>query len=176
MRTYLRQLRRSRVMRTYLRQLRRSRVMRRSRVIFDRHRPSVVDLRCPPAAVARSEALCTNRPYSVDLRSALKQTRRSRVVLGASQICADLHSGARKRGFRVFPREYAPISGLPVRGGRTAPIWGVFCQTRRFGVIPQNLRRSWTYSFVFCTASVRCQASMWHASNARCRVRSDGRT
>ena len=93
MRTYLRQLRRSRVMRTYLRQLRRSRVMRRSRVIFDRHRPSVVDLRCPPAAVGRSEALRTNRPYSVDLRSALKQTRRSRVVLGASQICADLGSG-----------------------------------------------------------------------------------
>eukprot|EP01046_Picozoa_sp_COSAG06_P059443 COSAG06_NODE_12296_length_1398_cov_2.313318_2_plen_203_part_00 len=48
------------------------------------------------------------------------------------------HSGAGKRGFRVFPRGYAPISGLPARGCRTAPISGVYrpWQTRRFRVFP----------------------------------------
>ena len=128
MRTYLRQLRRSRVMRTYLRQLRRSRVMRRSRVIFDRQRPSVVDLRCPPAAVGRSEALCTNRPYSVDLRSALKQTRRSRVVLGASQICADLGScGTAAPGNADFGS--SPVSMRRFRGSPSAG-----AEQRRSGV------------------------------------------
>ena len=115
-------------MRTYLRQLRRSRVMRRSRVIFDRHRPSVVDLRCPPAAVGRSEALCTNRPYSVDLRSALKQTRRSRVVLGASQICADLGScGTAAPGNADFGS--SPVSMRRFRGSPSAG-----AEQRRSGV------------------------------------------
>ena len=115
-------------MRTYLRQLRRSRVMRRSRVIFDRHRPSVVDLRCPPAAVGRSEALCTNRPYSVDRRSALKQTRRSRVVLGASQICADLGScGTAAPGNADFGS--SPVSMRRFRGSPSAG-----AEQRRSGV------------------------------------------
>ena len=115
-------------MRTYLRQLRRSRVMRRSRVIFDRQRPSVVDLRCPPAAVGRSEALCTNRPYSVDLRSALKQTRRSRVVLGASQICADLGScGTAAPGNADFGS--SPVSMRRFRGSPSAG-----AEQRRSGV------------------------------------------
>eukprot|EP01046_Picozoa_sp_COSAG06_P035323 COSAG06_NODE_3786_length_4902_cov_63.304809_2_plen_295_part_00 len=107
---------------------RRSRVMRRSRVIFDRQRPSVVDLRCPPAAVGRSEALCTNRPYSVDLRSALKQTRRSRVVLGASQICADLGScGTAAPGNADFGS--SPVSMRRFRGSPSAG-----AEQRRSGV------------------------------------------
>ena len=89
--------------------------------------------------VQRRSQVCPQADASISGRSRCEPNlRRSRELR---------HSGAGKRGFRVFPREYAPISGLPVRGGRTAPIWGVFCQTRRFGVIPQNLRRSWTYSF-----------------------------
>ena len=128
MRTYLRQLRRSRVMQHRQHRQRRSRVMRRSRVIFDRHRPSVVDLRCPPAAVGRSEALCTNRPYSVDLRSALKQTRRSRVVLGASQICADLGScGTAAPGNADFGS--SPVSMRRFRGSPSAG-----AEQRRSGV------------------------------------------
>ena len=102
--------------------------MRRFRVIFDRQRPSVVDLRCPPAAVGRSEALCTNRPYSVDLRSALKQTRRSRVVLGASQICADLGScGTAAPGNADFGS--SPVSMRRFRGSPSAG-----AEQRRSGV------------------------------------------
>ena len=102
--------------------------MRRSRVIFDRQRPSVVDLRCPPAAVGRSEALCTNRPYSADLRSALKQTRRSRVVLGASQICADLGScGTAAPGNADFGS--SPVSMRRFRGSPSAG-----AEQRRSGV------------------------------------------
>ena len=78
------------------------------------------------------------------------------------------HRGAGKRGFRVFPREYAAVSGLPARGRRTAPISGVYCQTRRFRVSPQNLRRSWTYFLYEYKALGRARAP------ARARARAPG--